>query len=126
MPIPAEKPTPLSLAAWIDFTIGSGATIVIPRRGTTDLIFSDDAPGWLTELSFNAIVRASSLQKRCRYLPRILDVTVGVLAAARRLGITEKEVKRRLASGELGGVKIGSEWRASVAHIERLLAGATE
>ena len=87
MPIPEEKPTPLSLAAWIDFTIGNGATIVIPRRGTTDLIFPDDAPAWLTELSFNANVRSSSLQKPCRYLPRILDATIGVLAAARRLGI---------------------------------------
>ena len=53
---------------------------------------------------------------------RILDATIGVLAAARRLGISEKEVKGRLAAGELGGVKLGSEWRVSAAHIKRLLA----
>jgi len=126
MSIPKHKPDRISLAAWIDFTIGNGATIVISRHGTTDLILPDDAPGWLTEISFNEIVRASSFQKPFPYLSRILSATMGVLATARRLGISEKEVKRRLATGELGGVKLGSEWRASVANIERLLAGAAE
>jgi hypothetical protein len=125
MPIPAEKPTPLSLAAWTDFTIGSGGTIVIPRHGTADLILPANAPGWLATVSFNSLVRASSARKPCPYWPRILDATIGLLAAARRLGITEREVKRLLATGQLGGIKIGNEWRVSAVHCERVsLRGA--
>jgi excisionase family DNA binding protein len=120
MTIPKEKPAALSLSAWIDYTIGRGAAIVIPRTGAADLILPLGTPAWLHDFPFNAAVRDFTVRKPSPYLSSILDATIGTLAAARRLSIQEKDVIRLLQNGELGGVKLGSQWRVSAGHCKRL------